>query len=67
MKQPKSIRSLFALPGFVRAPALVGVFGDRHARVIVRRRQKGSSRFPVMAEVSDGDHGTAEGTKPNPH
>lgn len=28
MKQPKSIGSLFALPGFVSASALGGAFGD---------------------------------------
>src|SRR2546426_8674152 len=40
MKQPKSIRSLFSLPGFVAASALGGVFSDRYARVIVLRRRK---------------------------
>jgi hypothetical protein len=40
MKNPKSIRSLFSLPGFVAASALGGVFGDRYARVIVLRRRK---------------------------
>ena len=40
MKQPKSIRSLFALPGFVPASSLGGVFGDRYARVILLRRRK---------------------------
>ena len=40
MKTPKSIRSLFSLPGFVAASALGGVFGDRYARVIVLRRRK---------------------------
>jgi len=40
MKNPKSIRSLFSLAGFVAASALGGVFGDRYARVIVLRRRK---------------------------
>lgn len=40
MKNPKSIRSLFSLPGFVAASQLVGFFGDRYARGIVLRRRK---------------------------
>ena len=40
MKSPKSIRSLFSVPGFVAASALGGIFGDRYARVIVLQRRK---------------------------
>lgn len=40
MKNPKSIRGLFAMPGFVAASKLVGVFGDRYARVIKLKRRK---------------------------
>ena len=40
MKTPKSIRSLFTLPGFVAASRLSGVFGDRYARVMKLRRRK---------------------------
>ena len=35
MKNPQSIRSLFALPGFVAGGRLNGVFGDRYARIIL--------------------------------
>jgi hypothetical protein len=38
MKNPTSIRALFSLPGFVATSRLVGVFGDRYARVLVLRR-----------------------------
>ena len=40
MKNPKSIRALFALPGFTASSKLVGVFGDRYARVIHLNRRK---------------------------
>ena len=40
MKDPKSIRALFAFPGFAASSKLVGVFGDRYARVIRLKRQK---------------------------
>jgi hypothetical protein len=40
MKNPKSIRALFAFPGFTASSKLVGVFGDRYARVIQFKRQK---------------------------
>ena len=40
VKAPRSIRALFSLPGFVARSHLVGVFGDRCARVIVLRRRK---------------------------
>ncbi len=40
MKNPKTIRSLFAFPGFVAVGRLSGVFGDRYARVIRLNRRK---------------------------
>ena len=40
MKSPRSIRALFAFPGFAASSKLVGVFGDRYARVIQLKRQK---------------------------
>jgi hypothetical protein len=40
MNNPTSIRALFSLPGFVAASWLIGVFGDRYARVLVLRRRK---------------------------
>lgn len=40
MKAPTSLRELIAVPGFVVASALRGVFGDRYARVVVLRRRK---------------------------
>ncbi len=40
MKNPKTIRSLFAIPGFMANARLVGVFGDRYARVIQLKRRK---------------------------
>ena len=59
MKPPKTIRSLFALPGFVPVSSLGGVFGDRYARVIVLRRRKKLLRAPsaVIAVAA----GTTEG------
>ena len=53
MKNPNSIRALFAFPGFTAASKLVGVFGDRYARVIqLKRRKKQPS---VVAVVSDAE------------
>jgi hypothetical protein len=40
MKTPKSIRSLFTLPGFVAVSTLKGVFGDRYARIMKLKRRK---------------------------
>ena len=40
MKNSQSIRSLFALPGFVVGAGLKGLFGDRYARVIQLKRRK---------------------------
>ncbi len=40
MKNPKSIRELFAFPGFTASSKLVGIFGDRYARAIQLKRRK---------------------------
>ncbi len=40
MKNFKTIRSLFTMPGFVANARLVGIFGDRYARVIGLKRRK---------------------------
>ncbi len=49
MKNPKSIRALFAFPGFTAASKLVGMFGDRYARVIqLKRRKKQRSVLTVL-------------------
>ena len=49
MKNRRSIRSLFTVPGFVAASRLQGVFGDRYARVIrLTRRKK-----PLSARIVD--------------
>ncbi len=51
MQNPKSIRALFACPGFTATSKLRGVFGDRYARVIQlkRRKQQPSVRTVVTA------------------
>ena len=49
MKNPKTIRSLFAFPGFTTSSKLAGVFGDRYARVIqLKRRKKQPSVLTVV-------------------
>ena len=40
MKKHRTIAALFSFPGFVASARLVGVFGDRYARVIKLRRRK---------------------------
>jgi hypothetical protein len=40
VKQPKSLKGLFSLPGFAAEARLLGVFGDRYARIVVLRRRK---------------------------
>ena len=40
VKNPKSIRTLFTLPGFVANSKLAGRFGDRYARIVRLRRRK---------------------------
>ena len=52
MKNPKSIRALFAFPGFTASSKLAGVFGDRYARVIqLKRRKKQLSVRTVVTAV----------------
>ena len=54
MKNPQSIRSLFALAGFVAGARLNGVFGDRYARVIQLKRRK---KQPCARTVGTGAGG----------
>ena len=54
MKSPKSIRALFAFPGFTAASKLVGKFGDRYARVIQLKRRK---KQPTVLTVVSGAEG----------
>jgi hypothetical protein len=49
MKNPKSIRALFAFPGFYASSKLVGVFGDRYARVIQLKRRKKQPTALIVA------------------
>lgn len=51
MENPKSIRALFALPGFTASSKLVGVFGDRYARVIHLKRRKNSDLLSLWAPL----------------
>ena len=51
MKNSQSIRSLFALPGFVVGAGLKGLFGDRYARVILLKRRKNSCVLLLWATV----------------
>ena len=52
MKNPKSIRELFAFPGFTASSKLVGIFGDRYARVIqLKRRKKQASVLTVVTDA----------------
>ena len=53
MKNPKSIRALFAFPGFNASSKLVGKFGDRYARVIqLKRRKKQPSVVTVVSAAA---------------
>ena len=52
MKNPTSIRALFSLPGFVAASRLIGVFGDRYARILVLRRRKKRHAARSVATVA---------------
>ena len=54
MKNPKSIRSLFTLPGFVAAAQLKGVFGDRYARIVKLRRRKKQPSVPTVVTAAGG-------------
>ena len=56
MKNPKTIRALFTMPGFVARARLAGVFGDQYARVIqLQRRKKQPS---VLTVVTDAEGAT---------
>jgi transposase len=46
MKTAMKVRDLMAVPGFVVCSKLLGVFGDRYARVIVLRRRKKQPSAP---------------------
>ncbi len=55
MKNPTSIRALFAFPGFTAASKLMGVFGDRYTRVIpLKRRKKQPSVRTVDTDAGGG-------------
>jgi hypothetical protein len=54
MKNPKSIRALFAFPGFTASSKLAGRFGDRYARVIQLKRRK---KQPSVVTVVNGAEG----------
>ncbi|MDX1251386.1 MAG: hypothetical protein IDH49_03875 [Gammaproteobacteria bacterium] len=49
MKSPRTVRELFAMPGFVANATLDGVFGDRHARIITLTRRKKRLCVPTAA------------------
>lgn len=52
MKKPKSIRDLFVFPGFTASSKLVGIFGDRYARIIqLKRRKKQASVLTVCTDA----------------
>ena len=59
MNNPKSIRTLFALPGFTAASKLVGIFGDRYARVIKLKRRK--KQLSVVSVGTDAQGVTTRG------
>jgi hypothetical protein len=53
VNSPKTLRALFALPGFNVLARLEGVFGDRFARVVVlHRRKKVASALAVVVVVA---------------
>ena len=54
MKNPKTIRALFAFPGFTASSKLQGVFGDRYARVNQLKRRK-KQPFAVSVDTGAGD------------
>jgi len=55
MKNPKSIRALFAFSGFTAASKLAGVFGDRYARIITLRRRKKQPSVRTVGTGAGGD------------
>ena len=54
MKNPKSIQSLFAFPGFTASSKLAGVFGDRYARVIRLKRRKKQPSVRTVGTDAEG-------------
>ena len=60
MKNPKSIRALFAFPGFSASSKLVGVFGDRYARVIQLKRRK--KQLVALTVVTGAEAVTTRGS-----
>lgn len=54
MKNPNSIRGLFALPGFVATSKMAGVFGDRYARIIKLRRRKKRQSARIVGTAAEG-------------
>ncbi len=54
MKNPETIRALFALPGFTAASKLVGKFGDRYARVIKLKRRKKQPSVVTVVSAAEG-------------
>jgi|GEM_PF-1139292 hypothetical protein len=53
MNPPESIRALFAFPGFTASSKLLGVFGDRYARVIQLKRRK-KQPFVCTVDIAAG-------------
>ena len=60
MKNPKTIRALFAFPGFTVSSKLAGVFGDRYARVIRLKRRK--KQLSVVTVVTGAGGVTTRGS-----
>ena len=54
MKNPKTIRALFAFPGFTASAKLQGIFGDRHARVIQLKRRKKQLSVHTVVTAAGG-------------
>lgn len=55
MRDPKSIRALFALPGFLVVSELKGLFGDRYARgdpVAAAKKRPSAPPAASVAEVA---------------
>ena len=53
MKDPKTIPCLFMLPGFLASSKLVGVFGDRYARLIKLRRRKNRCNLGLVEGLNN--------------
>jgi len=54
MKNPKSIRALFVFSGFTVSSKLLGVFGDRYARVIQLKRRKKQPSVVTVVTTAEG-------------